>query len=170
MKDIRDTSSEHQIYQLFKISIILKGLISLAEVILGTLLLIIPAQIIIELAQDFAVMAHNAGSYSSLLNRVATELDKFTGATVLFLAFYLLSRGLIKVGLVAALLKNKLWAYPASLGVLGLFVIYQTYKIIRAHSIFVVFLTLFDLVVMYFIWREFNVVRAKKNAPLPTVR
>jgi uncharacterized membrane protein len=44
-----------------------------------------------------------------------------------FYAFYLLSHGVVKLLLVVGLLKNKLWSYPASLVVLGLFITYQLY-------------------------------------------
>jgi uncharacterized membrane protein len=164
MEDRTETLPEKQIYQLFKISIILKGLISLAEVILGSLLLVIPRSIIISMAQMLAQYARYGGSYGSILNRVATELDAFTAATVVFLALYLLLRGAIKVVIITGLLKNQLWAYPASLIILGMFVLYQFYQIATQHSIFVILLTLFDLIVMYFIWREYQIVRLHRKA------
>jgi uncharacterized membrane protein len=70
-----------------------------------------------------------------------------------------LSRGLVKFALVVALLKNQLWAYPSSLVVLGLFVVYQMYQIATAFSALLVFLTIFDLIVIWFIWKEYQVVR-----------
>ena len=45
-----------------------------------------------------------------------------------FIAFYLLSHGIIKILLITGLLRNKLWAYPASIIVFSLFIIYQIYK------------------------------------------
>ncbi|BCG83133.1 hypothetical protein MesoLj113b_66750 [Mesorhizobium sp. 113-3-3] len=47
--------------------------------------------------------------------------SNFSVSTQHFYAFYLLSHGIVKLALVVALLKNKLWAYPSSLIVLGLF-------------------------------------------------
>ncbi len=85
-----------------------------------------------------------------------------TGST--FIALYLLARGGIKLLLIIALLKNQLWAYPSSLVVLGLFVIYQLYQIFLTTSIFIIALTIFDLVVMWFIWREYKVLRLRAAA------
>ena len=155
---------EKEIYQLFRISITIKGLISLAEVIVGTLLLIIPSVRILQIAQYAAEKAHTAGMYGSLFAQVARELDQLTGAAVMFLAFYLLIRGLVKTFLIAQLLMNKVWAYPASLIVLGLFVLYQLYEIITLHSILVIALTVFDLIVMYLIWHEYTIVRTHREA------
>ena len=60
---------------------------------------------------------------------IATHLLKtahgLTGSAVQFGAFYLLSHGLVKIVLVVALLKNKLWAYPWMVAFLGAFIIYQ---------------------------------------------
>ena len=54
---------------------------------------------------------------------LATHLLKtahgLTGAAVLFGAVYLLAHGVVKVVLVAAVLKNQLWAYPWMIGFLG---------------------------------------------------
>jgi len=78
-----------------------------------------------------------------------------------YIALYLLSRGLVKVVLIAAMLKNMLWAYPASLCVLGLFVLYQLYQIYSNFSWIIVTLTVFDLFVMYFVWREYQVLKSE---------
>ena len=46
-----------------------------------------------------------------------------TGSAVTFAAVYLLVHGIVKIVLVAALLRNQLWAYPWMIGFLLLFVI-----------------------------------------------
>jgi uncharacterized membrane protein len=91
---------------------------------------------------------------------LATHLQNFTSTispqTQTFAALYLLSHGVIKAVLVVGLLRNKLWAYPASLAVLALFVAYQVIKFLSSHSIALALLTLFDLVVMWLIWHEYR--------------
>lgn len=52
----------------------------------------------------------------------------FSLQTQPFYAFYLLSHGVVKLGLVTGLLMRKLWAYPASLVVMTLFIAYQVYR------------------------------------------
>ena len=75
-----------------------------------------------------------------------------------FATFYLLSHGIVKLFLVAGLLRNKAWAYPASLAVLGLFIAYQLYRLTFAFSIALVLLTVFDFVVIWLIWHEYRLV------------
>ncbi len=69
---------------------------------------------------------------------------------------------LIKLAVVVALLLNQLWAYPASMVVLGLFVVYQVYRYTFAPSIGLILLTAFDLVVLWLIWHEYGQVRAAR--------
>jgi uncharacterized membrane protein len=52
-----------------------------------------------------------------------------------------------------------MWAYPASLAALGLFIVYQLYRFTDTHGIGLIILTIFDLVVMVLIWQEYKVVR-----------
>lgn len=153
---------ENRIREYFRISIILKGLVSLFEIIGGTLALIFPISIVthfmVRLAEgDLTEDGHDL--IASYLMNSAHSLSMTGG---LFIGFYLLSRGLIKLLLVLALWKEQLWAYPSSLVVLGLFVLYQVYDILHHFSAFLVALTAFDLVVMWFIWREYEVLRSHR--------
>lgn len=150
--------TEHTVYELFKWSIIIKGAISVGEVVVGTALLIIPAKYIIALVQGLGTYLSGYAD-SALTLKLVGELSAFGAGSAVFVAFYLLSRGLVKCSLIWALLKNILWAYPASLVVLGLLLAYQTYEIALHGSIFVIGISLFDIVVMYLIWREWSIVK-----------
>ena len=155
---------ERYIFDLFRISIFLKGVLALTEILAGTIIVFInPAAIgnaIVALIQD--ELADEPTSFLALHTLPLAE--QFALAPKLFLALYLLSRGLIKLGLVIALLRNKLWAYPAALAVMGLFMIYQLIEIILKHSVFLIALTLFDIAVMWLIWHEYRIVSAKATA------
>jgi uncharacterized membrane protein len=152
-------TQEKRIGLYFHISVFLKGLFSLLEIIGGVLAFFVPVSyitnVIVHLAQGELI--EDPGDFiSTHLAQFAQQLSVTSGT---FIAIYLLSRGLVKFALVVALLKNQLWAYPSSLVVLGLFVVYQIYQIATAFSALLVFLTIFDLIVMWFIWKEYEVVR-----------
>lgn len=154
------TQQEDRIRNYFRISVLIKGIISFAEIVGGIAVFFVPvssiAAFVMRLAQGELTEQPNdiIATYSVHL------VQQFSIAGGTFIAIFLLSRGLIKLGLVIALLKNQLWAYPISLVVLGLFVLYQLYQIAVAFSVLLVLLTVFDLVVMWFIWREYQVLRA----------
>ena len=151
---------ETRITEYFRIGILLKGLISSVEIVAGVLALFVPlsrvTNFVIALAQG--ELAEEPGDF--IATHSIQLAQQFSIASSTFIAIYLLSRGAIKLFLVFALLKNKLWAYPASLVVLGLFVLYQLYQIALTLSALLIALTIFDLVVMWFIWREYEVVRS----------
>ncbi len=155
---------EKEIYLFFRLSVLIKGAISLLEIVAGVLVLFISptfvTNLVVTLTQDDLAQDPNDFIATHLLHLA----QQFTLTGTTFISFYLLSRGLIKFGLVFALLKNKLWAYPSSLAVLGLFIIYQVYQIITTHSLVITALTVFDLVVMYFIWKEWRVVEGHRHA------
>ena len=53
----------------------------------------------------------------------------------------------------------ELWAYPVSLVVLGLFIVYQLYRFSYTHGVGLIVLTVFDVIVMGLIWHEYRLVR-----------
>jgi uncharacterized membrane protein len=160
--------SEHRIHQIFTLSVLLKGAHALLECASGIGLALVSTTSIVNLTiwltQDEFVEDPNDFVATHLL-RMAQD---FSVTTKNFYVFYLLSHGIVKLFLVAALLKNKLWAYPASLVVLGLFIAYQVYRFTYIGSIGLVVLTVFDLFVMFLIWHEYQLIRHHlPTDPLP---
>lgn len=153
---------EKTVHELFKISIMLKGLHALLELVGGLFLLFV-----------------NTGTIAKILtwltrNELVEDPHDITARFLLhageqlsvgkrFASLYLLSHGVIKIGLVIGLLKNRLWAYPASLVVLGLFMIYQIYRYSFTHAVGLVLLTIFDAVVLWLIWHEYRHVAKMKT-------
>ncbi len=149
---------EHTVYELFKWSLILKGTISVAEVAAGIALLFIPPSWI-ALGVESVLTTLAPYTHLSPVQHIVDELLHYSDGAVMFAAIFLLSRGLIKCFLIWALLKGIVWAYPYSLAVMSLFVIYQIYEYTTTHSITFLAITAFDLVVMYFVWREWRIVK-----------
>ena len=146
----------------FEVSIILKGLDGLLELIGALLLLFVsPATINHLIAR---LTQHELSQDPHDL--IATHLMRFgnglTGAAVKFAAVYLLVHGAVKVFLIAALLRNKLWAYPWLIITLVVFIGYQLYKIALDPTVSLIALTIFDAFVVWLTWREWNKQRRKQ--------
>jgi len=146
----------------FQIGIVLKGLDGVLELI-GGILLLTPAtinRIVLALTQHERSEDPN--------DRFATYLvdlsHRLTGSGVAFGAAYLLSHGLVKVVLVAALLRNKVWAYPWTIAFLLAFVVYQLYRIALQPTLGLILLTVFDLAVAWLTWREYRTQRSRRRA------
>jgi uncharacterized membrane protein len=76
----------------------------------------------------------------------------------------------IKLAMVAALLRGLLWAYPVSIVVLLGFVFYQLYRFEFTHSWGLMALSLFDLLVIALIVREYLSKRRSRTAASPKSR
>ena len=72
-----------------------------------------------------------------------------------FASAYLITHGLSKALLVVLLWMNKLWAYPLTMVVFAIFCVYQMHRYTHTHSILLVLLTIFDLILIYLTWREY---------------
>ncbi len=70
---------------------------------------------------------------------------------------------MVKLLLVAGLLRDRMWAYPASLAVLGAFMAYQLYRYSYTDSVGLLVLTAFDVVVVGLVWHEYRLVRRHTN-------
>ncbi|MDE2212979.1 MAG: DUF2127 domain-containing protein [Patescibacteria group bacterium] len=83
----------------------------------------------------------------------------------LFPTIYLLSHGIIKLFLVVGLLRDKVWAYPSAIVVFGLFVMYQLYRYTFTHSIWLLLLTVLDLIVIGLTWHEYRFFKTYRVFP-----
>src|SRR6267143_5638536 len=141
---------------LFLLSVWSKGIAGLVETIGGLLLLcvsqaglnaLVVALTAPELAED------PTDRVATLLQRIVHEL---AADTKLFASGYLIVHGLIKVFLVAGLLGRRLWSYPVSLWFLAGFIAYQAYRFFFTHSLWMIALTIVDLIFAFLIWREYQ--------------
>lgn len=152
---------ERGLHQLFEVGIILKGLNALIESVLGFALLFVNVgDIVRTLAENELLDDPNDFFATHALQFASGHLSP---QSQYFAALYLLSHGLIKVVLMYGLLRNRLWAFPASLAVLALFIAYQSIKWLQTHSILLLLLTIFDLVVIWLIWNEYQRVLKKRH-------
>src|SRR5215469_2203575 len=142
--------------RIFEISISLKGLDGLLEVIGGMLLLLLsPAQLtsIITLLTQHELSQDPKDFIATHLLAYAHTLS---ASVILFAAAYLLVHGIVKVVLVVAVLKGQLWAYPWLIGFLVIFILYQIYRLILHVSVGLIALTLFDCFIVFLTVLEYR--------------
>jgi uncharacterized membrane protein len=150
---------ERRIHQIFEVSVLLKGAHALIECIGGLALAFVSTGSITSLVNVLTQEELIEDPNDFVGTRLLSVAQNFTVSTQHFYAFYLLSHGIIKVLLVIGLLRSKLWAYPVSLVVIGLFIVYQLYRFSYTHGFGLIVLTVFDVIVMGLIWHEYRLVR-----------
>ena len=150
---------ERRIHQVFQISVLLKGAHATVEFLGGLALAFTTNQWI----RDFVTQATQSELIEDkrdfVANHLITWAHGFSIATQHFYAWYLLSHGLVKVALVAGLLLRKLWAYPTTIVVLALFIIYQLYRYTQTQGMGLLLLTALDGIVVALTWHEYGVMR-----------
>jgi uncharacterized membrane protein len=151
--------NEHRIHQIFQLSVLLKGAHAAIECVGGVALALVSTSTITDLVYALTQEELIEDPKDLIATHLRIMAEQFSVGTKHFYAFYLLSHGVVKLLLVVGLLRNKLWSYPASLIVLGLFIVYQLYRFSYAHGIGLIVLTVFDIFVMGLIWHEYGLVR-----------
>ena len=146
--------------QTFEVGIILKGLDGMLEVLGGLLLLVVSPATIDRVVTSLTQHELSEDPQDFLATHLLRTAHGLTGAAVLLGAVYLLVHGLVKVILVAALLKNQLWAYPWTIAFLGVFIVYQLYRLSLRPSVGLTALTIFDAVIAWLTYREYRKQRA----------
>jgi uncharacterized membrane protein len=153
-RDLLDTT--------FTITLILKGLDGLLELVGGVLLLAISPSTINHFAERLTQHELSQDRHDF----IARHLLHVTGNlhnTQLFGALYLLTHGLVKIVIVLGLLRREHWAYPVAFVFLGGFVVYQIYRMTYDPTVGLALLTVFDLFIIWLTWREYRRMRTNEH-------
>lgn len=149
---------------IFEAGVILKGVHALVELVAAVFLyyfgnatlLFITRLAESELAEDRSDV---------LINFFLNQSNHLLSARG-FVALFLVISAVVNLIIAAGLLSNRIHAYPASIGVLCLFVLYQAYRITLTHSVWLLAFTVFDIVLMWLIYEEYG--RQKELRQKPT--
>jgi len=140
----------------FEVGIFLKGLNGAAEILGGVLLYLVPSSVITH-ALTRATQHELSEDPSDFIATHLLRLSKqFSASTQLFAAAYLLIHGFVKVALVWALYRRRLWAYPAAIAIFTAFGVYQMYRYFVSHSLAMIALTVLDAVIIALTWVEYG--------------
>jgi uncharacterized membrane protein len=151
--------TDKTIYELFEFSILLKAVGSIGEMVAGIFVAFVSDAFVLHLA-SLLTQGINDVDNDDFLARIAVDAAHLLAVSNNWLVGgYLFVRGLVQFLLVIALFKNKIWAYPAMLFVLLFLVVTQSYEIYRSGSVPTIIITIIDIATIYFVWREYLVVR-----------
>lgn len=149
----------------FAVGIILKGVDGVLEVAGGLLLVVVSPTTIDRVTRALTQHELSEDPHDYLATHLLHAAGSLTGSSLEFGALYLISHGVVKIALVAALLRNKLWAYPWMIVFLIAFIAYQIYRMTFALSIGLLALTAFDIVVVWLTYREYRKQQATRREP-----
>ena len=156
--------------RLFRVAMVVKGLDGLIELVGGiTLLLVSQAEVQKVIA---AVVTRDllGPPDGSLARHFVAGTAEFASGDRTFAVAYLLLHGVLKIGLVVALLRHWLPAYPVAIVVLSAFVVYEVYRATQTGSVLLPVLAVVDVAVITLVVREYRALRRAQSAPRGSVK
>ncbi|MEJ2217659.1 MAG: DUF2127 domain-containing protein [Gemmatimonadota bacterium] len=152
----------HWRHRFFQLAVILKGIDGVLETAGGVLLLSFGKQGVSRLVRLLTQHELSEDPHDFVANLLIRAVHHIGASTVHFAAAYLLVHGVIKIALVGGLIREKRWVFPIALVFLGLFVLYQIYRLQHQPSYGLASLTVLDLIIIGLVWWEWE--ELPKNA------
>ena len=162
--DADETGNESALDRTFRISVALKGLDGVLEVIGGLVLLFISPDTLQAWARTLTAHELAQDPHDFIARHLLNSASQLSHGTTLFGAAYLLTHGIAKIVLVVAVLRGQLWAYPWMIALLGVFIVYQVYRLSYRLSVGLLLLTLFDMFVVVLTVLEYRRKRTSRVA------
>ncbi len=150
---------EKNIHRLFEISIILKGLNALLELITAVVTLALNPAAVSNFLLTLAKRESGTASHDFLASLLVYAAATISQASQRFAGIYLAAHGVINLGIVVGLLAGALWTYPTALAAIAGFIAYQLYRYVHTGSITLILLTIFDIAVWWLVWHEYQLRR-----------
>lgn len=150
--------------RIFEGGIVLKGISGALEFLGGLLLVFLSPAAIAGFLAFITQREISEDPHDRFATHVLHSADHFNSGNKAFAIAYLWIHAAIKLVAVIGILRNQLWAYPFSLVTLGLLMLFQTYSILVNFSLGLLLLTLFDVGILWLIWREYAKARPRLRA------
>lgn len=148
----------------FEVSIIVKGIEGIIETAAGFVVLFVGSMSLASWAINLANQELSSDPTDYIAQQILNTGEHLASGGTTFLVAYLLVHGLVKLIASGSLLLNMLWGYPFSMVTLGLFMFYQAYEVSLHFSLFMLLLTIFDIFLMWLIYREYQHQKLKHKA------
>ena len=156
---------EALISRVFHIGLFFKGFDGLLELVGGVLLLLLPAAKLDAIVRTLTMHELKEDPTDFIATHIRDYAATLTGSATLFAALYLLTHGIVKVVLVAAVLRGRIGAYPWMIGFLVAFIVYQGYELATHFTIGMLLLTLFDILILWLTVHEYRLHRKPSHRP-----
>ena len=145
-----------RLHTALEISLAIKGLMAFAEVVSGAALMAIGTSkvaVFVDWMVNNDLTSDPTDVIGSTFHHLAKSLSMDTHN---FFAWYLITQGMVKFLTIIALARGERWFFPIGAAILSTFVAYQLIHIWLNFSGILLVLTLFDIVVVTLVLREYR--------------
>ncbi|MCW0214902.1 MAG: DUF2127 domain-containing protein [Pseudonocardia sp.] len=150
--------------RLFRIALLVKGADGAAELIGALVLLLVSGAAVHRIVGEVLARDLLGPPDGTLARHFVSGTTEFVSGSRTFAVLYLALHGVVKLGLVVALLRKWLPAYPVAVLVLGAFVVYEVLRAIHTGSFVLPFLAALDIAIIVVVIREYVVLRRERAA------
>ncbi len=165
---MRIRSKEGTVHVLFDIGLIGKAVDGVLEIVGGGLLFLVNPGQINSLLRALTQHELSEDPHDVVAGLLLHSTQHLSSGTKAFAGLFLLWHGMVKVGLVWALLRKQRWAYPVAIVAFGLFLAYQLYRYAHTRSGWLMTLSVLDLFVIAITWLEYKRLRREVARELRT--
>lgn len=151
--------SEHNLHIAFRISLFLKGLFALSEILAGIGTYFVTRRLLVEIVRTVTRAELSEDPRDFVANYLLHSAQNLSIGAEHFAGLYLLSHGIVKLWLIVGLLRQRLWYYPTAIVVFTAFIAYQLYRFTFTHSVWLLLLTVVDALVIALSWHEYRFLR-----------
>lgn len=149
-------------HRFFILTILAKGSLGLVQLATSAAISMGLTDRLPRLAQSIiaAELAEDPNDF--LAARIMQFVRTLPETDMTFYAYYFGAHGLLHVVVAAALLSGTIWAYPATIAVLSIFVLYQSLEWLAVGGTMLLVLSTIDLLVIFLTWLEWKDRRTAK--------
>lgn len=158
-----ETTGRTGVERLFRAALLLKGIDGAAELVAAVVLALLPALTLQRLVADVLVRDMLWSSHGLVARHLETVTTAFADGNRAFAVVYLGLHGLLKLGLVVALLRRWLPAYPVAMVVLAAFVGYEVYRAVTHGSLVLPVLAALDALILVLVVREYRLLLRERS-------
>jgi len=155
-------SSAARTERLFRLALLVKAVDGAAELLAALVLLVVPGAALSSWIHEIISRDLLGPPDGSLARHFVAGTAEFASGNRTFAVVYLGLHGLVKLGLVGALLARWRPAYPVAVVVLGAFVVYELYRAGQTGSLVLPLLGLVDAAVILLIVREYRLLSHRR--------
>ncbi len=146
-------------HKFFTISILLKGLNGVFEVVVGAITFFVPQKTVIFLVDLLTRRELLQDPADGVAVYLVHAVQNYSADVQLFIALYLCIHGILKIFLVFSLFQRRIWAYPTAMIVFSLFFVYQMYEYIHRPHISLIIISIIDVIVIILTYLEYRTMR-----------
>lgn len=134
----------------------LQGIYGVGEVLAGVFLGIVSPAALQQWATVLTQQRLTQDPDDALSLGLVHLAGNLTASTMTFAAVYLIVHGVVKIGLLLAVVTKRYRVYPCAIGILLAFIGYQTYELFVHYTLGLLLLTLFDAIIVVLTIREYH--------------